>query len=126
MIRILKTLFVVLLIVIPFVSVALPGENKPLPEKPTDLKMLSDYYAEKYGVSKNVMRTVVQCESRWNTNAIGDNGNSHGLVQIHLPSHPTILKVEATNPDFALNFLAKNLSQGKGAMWTCYRNNYQQ
>lgn len=76
----------------------------------------------KYGVSEAVMRKVVACESTFNPNAIGDGGKSFGLVQIHLPSHPYVSREEALNPEFAVEFLAKNLSLGKGRMWTCYRN----
>lgn len=33
---------------------------------------------------------IVFLESRWDEYAIGDNGKSHGLWQIHEPSHPDI------------------------------------
>lgn len=83
-----------------------------------------EYYSERYNVSKNVVSTVVSCESKYNPNAVGDGGNSRGLVQIHAPSHPYISNEEAFNPDFALKFLALNLSKGKGGMWSCYRSNF--
>lgn len=34
--------------------------------------------------------SIVNLESRWDLYAIGDNGKSHGLWQIHEPSHPQI------------------------------------
>jgi soluble lytic murein transglycosylase-like protein len=79
------------------------------------------YYAAKWDVDPLVMYRVVHCESRLNPKAIGDGGKSRGLVQIHAPSHPYVTKAQAFDPDFALNFLGKNLSAGKGKMWTCWR-----
>ncbi len=78
-------------------------------------------YAEEYNVDRYVMEQVVYHESSYKTKAVGDNGNSHGLAQIHLPSHQTITKEQAQDPHFALTFLAKNLKAGKGRMWTAYR-----
>lgn len=92
-----------------------------VPPKPLTLQEKSDMYATKYNVKPSLMRSVVQCESTFNPDAVGDGGNSFGLVQINLPSHPTITKEQAHDPDFALDFLAKNLAAGKGKLWTCYR-----
>jgi len=78
--------------------------------------------AIKYEVSQETITKVIACESGYNPNAIGDGGKSFGLVQIHLPSHPTISKEQALNPEFAVDFLGKKLSEGKGNLWTCYRN----
>ena len=91
--------------------------------------------AEEYGVSAVAMSQIIGCESQWNYTIqsnhtytkrnvpkgykVGDREQSYGLVQIHLPAHPTISKEEATNPEFALEFLAKNLKAGRASMWTC-------
>ena len=95
------------------------------PEPPrTDKQAILEYisfYAEKHAVSEITMQRVIACESGYKHTAIGDGGNSYGLVQIHLPSHPTITKEQATNPLFAVEFLAENLADGKGKLWTCYR-----
>jgi soluble lytic murein transglycosylase-like protein len=94
---------------------------KPIP---TSIKGKIKYYSERYDVPAHVTSTVVRCESQYNPNAVGDGGNSRGLVQIHKPSHPNISDEEAFDPDFALKFLTKNLAEGKGRMWTCWRNNF--
>jgi soluble lytic murein transglycosylase-like protein len=86
-----------------------------------DIITLIGLYAEEYGVDRYVMQQVVHHESSYKTTAVGDNGYSHGLAQIHLPSHPTITKEQAQDPHFALTFLAKNLKAGRGRMWTAYR-----
>jgi len=79
-------------------------------------------YSTKYGVSEDIVNWVVKCESGYIFNAVGDYGQSHGLVQIHLPSHPQVSKEQAYDTDFALEFLTRNLKEGNGRMWTCYRN----
>lgn len=64
---------------------------------------------------------VVFCESSWDTNAIGDSGNSFGLVQIYLPANPNITKEQALNPVFALNFITDEFLKGHQTRWSCYR-----
>lgn len=66
------------------------------------------------------MNYVVACESRYKPLAVGDNGTSFGLVQIHLPAHPSTTRKQAENAEYALNFLAAGLKSGQGSMWTCY------
>lgn len=87
-------------------------------------------YAEVYKVNPKTMIKIINCENReWDTklqsrikNNKGQREDSWGLSQIHLPSHP-VSKEQATDPDFALDFMAKNLSKGKGNMWTCFKKN---
>ncbi len=90
------------------------------PEKPS-ISQLITLYADKYHVPEKVLKSVIYCESRYDKNAIGDFGYSYGLVQIFLPAHPNISKSDALDPDFAIRYLAKNISEGHGRMWSCYR-----
>ena len=78
-------------------------------------------YSTKYNVPTSTMVHIVNCESGGNTKAIGDNGTSFGLVQIHITAHKDITRQQAENPEFAIKYLAKNLSQKRGKMWTCFR-----
>jgi len=55
----------------------------------------------------------------WGTHK-GDREQSYGLAQIHLPSHPEISYEEAINPDYAVKYIASQLSKGKGKQWSCY------
>ncbi len=41
---------------------------------------------------------IAMAESAGIVNAIGDNGSSFGLWQIHLPAHPEYTREEMTNP----------------------------
>ena len=67
------------------------------------------------------MKKVIFCESSNNRYAVGDGGKSFGLSQIHSPSHPSVTKEQAFDIDYSINFMAKNISEGRGNMWTCYR-----
>ena len=60
-------------------------------------------------------------ESGWHPDAIGDNGTSFGLVQIHLLAHPNITREQALNPTFALNFIVDEFLKGNEWKWTCYK-----
>lgn len=93
--------------------------------------------AEEYGVSYAAMAAIISCESGWNPNiqsnhvytvtnappgyTAGQREMSFGLSQIHLPVHPHITKAQALDPEFALDFLARNLAAGRASMWTCAR-----
>lgn len=82
------------------------------------------YFASKWDVSAEVMETVVECESNYNPRAVGDQGHSRGLVQIHSKYHPTVTDEMAFDVDYALEFLAERLARGEGRLWTCYRTNF--
>ena len=117
------TIFIVVLLIVGFIPTKehyLLAEPLVEAQKPT-INTLIDQYATLYDVSAITMHKVIKCESGYNPKAIGDGGKSYGLVQIHLPSHPTITKEQAFDSEYAINFLAKNLDAGKGKLWTCYR-----
>lgn len=83
--------------------------------------------AKQYGANPIVMANVIQCESNGSTtiqslarNKNGERENSWGLVQIHLTAHTHITKEQAIDPEFAIEFLAKNITKNP-YMWTCYK-----
>lgn len=102
----------------PVITSAAPSQVKTHIET-IDEKI--ERYANQYGVNLLLMKSVVWCESRNNPNAIGDSGHSRGLVQIYDTYHPTITNEQAFDPDFSLEFLASNIAQDRGYLWTCYR-----
>lgn len=117
-----------ILLIMPFTwtaSAEAPTEP-PAPPKTSwtvdEVKVLVDQYADRYSVSRTTMHSVVNCESSYDYNIVGDQGRSHGLAQIFGPANPDISIEEANNPDFALDFMASNISKGRGSKWTCYRN----
>lgn len=88
--------------------------------------------ALQYGHSASYMADLIDCESMGSTtiqsnhaygftNAKkgiykGERERSFGLAQIHLPDHPNVTEAQATDPAFAINFMAKNLGKVK---WYC-------
>lgn len=97
-------------------------EAKILPVEPVlSVNQLITASAHKYSVNRQIIADVVACESNGNPNAIGDSGRSFGLVQIFLPAHPNISKKQALDPVFAIDYLAKEISHGRGSAWTCFR-----
>lgn len=84
---------------------------------------LIQFYASRYEVNSGDMYRIVECETAHTFRVDIKSGypgeESYGLAQIHLPSHPTISKDQATDPNFALSFLAQNMKAGKASMWSC-------
>lgn len=81
---------------------------------------LIEKISQQRSISDVIIKTIVNCESQYNTRALGDNGHSRGLVQIYDSYHPNITHEMAYDPVFAVNFLIDNLKAGRGSMWTCY------
>ena len=101
--------------------------------------------SSEYGVSFEQMSQIIDCEnterdpllqsrvlytqaqisrhSDWGE--VGEREKSFGLVQIHIPAcnkwnGKCITKKQAQNPEFAVNYLAHELSNGRGSKWSCY------
>lgn len=68
-----------------------------------DLKKLAAAYARKHKVPVGIAYGLIQQESGWNPNARNPSGAT-GLMQIHLPSHPSISEKQALNPRFAIDW----------------------
>ena len=99
------------------------------PEAPRTIDEVIYDSSIKYGVSEALMRRIITCESQYQSvqsqikDPTGPNGreDSWGVVQIHLPDWPEITKEQAMDYNFAVDFLAKKLSEGKGDLWSCYK-----
>ena len=49
---------------------------------PGGLRGMADAFSQQYGMGDlNVLRAIIQAESNWNPNAVGDQGSSIGLLQ---------------------------------------------
>jgi len=102
------------------------------------LEDLVQQKALEYNVSAEVMKRIINCESGWNYEiqsrhkytagqisrnphwgVVGEYEKSFGLVQIHIPAHNVTIE-QATDPIFAVDFLADNLAKGNANWWTCY------
>lgn len=88
-----------------------------------ELELLIEKYAQIYSISPLLMKEIIKCESSFNVNAknITEREESYGLVQINLLAHTNISIEQATNPDFAIEFLAKNFNKADRMWVTCYK-----
>lgn len=90
-------------------------------EPKLNIEQKIEHYATAYGVNEDVMYNVIKCESSLNPKAVGDGGQSRGLSQIHRPSHPHITDEQAFDEDFAIEFMAREMSQGNAWKWSCWK-----
>jgi glutamate formiminotransferase len=105
-----------------------------IPPKETtksDLVQLVYKYGEQYHVNPQVMINTINCEdTTWEPQRQSDIVNkgvreeSYGLSQINLPSNPNVTKEQAKDPEFAIEFMAKKMADGRSNMWSCYRQIY--
>lgn len=63
----------------------------------------------KYRVPWQLIWGIIQHESSWDPNSVGDNGLSHGLAQIYAPQHPEVTRAQADDPSYAIDWVAHNL-----------------
>lgn len=62
---------------------------------------------------------IINLESNWNPYAIGDNGLSHGLWQIHEPSHPEVTR-ECKFDVYCSTRAAVKIYRDWGNSWTAW------
>lgn len=105
-------------------SIAPQAPKPPLKQELTSSTAIVSYI-KKEAVKRNIepqpIIETIRCESGFNSKAIGDGGTSYGLVQIHLPAHPHVTKEQATDPEFAIDFILDAWEKGQQRMWTCAR-----
>lgn len=89
---------------------------------PDDLQAFATKVAKKHGLNVNHFLNVIQCESHWKPDAVGDNGTSFGLAQLHNPvTDWGITAEQAKDPEIALPIMAKAWQEGKERKWSCWR-----
>jgi len=59
------------------------------------------------------------CESRLDPLAIGDQGNSRGLFQIHKKFHPEVSTLQAFNIEESTAWTIDMINAGKQGQWSC-------
>ena len=79
-----------------------------------------DYYSDLRGLDKDLIRKIAFCESSLNEKAIGDQNRAFGLFQIHISLH-NVSKECALNADCSTDWATKQIAQGRGRLWTCWR-----
>ena len=78
------------------------------------------YNSSKYDVPARELIHIINCESGGKRSAhhLSPKEDSWGVVQINLKAHPNITKQQATDPNFSVDYLAKNIKRHK-SWWTC-------
>lgn len=108
-------------------SVAVSDTRRTSPEGVA--KELIVEMSEKYGVDHMVLYNTIMCETAGTFDPTIQararlwygREQSYGLAQIHLPDHPSVTYEQAIDPRFAVEFMAKNMAEGHGNWWVCYR-----
>lgn len=79
---------------------------------------------KEYGVSTNVVMAVIERESSFNTTAMGDNGQSFGLMQIWRTHHiDRCEKIIGSSKEEDLLYCYNNVAVGIDFLAECYSNN---
>ena len=89
--------------------------------------ILVDKMVAKYatGTKAYQIKRTIYCESGFRNiqsfiKKDGVREESYGIAQIHLPSHPSVSKSQALNPEFAIEFMSNNWNKVK---WYGYNRN---
>jgi hypothetical protein len=119
-------------------EVAWEVKAETLTNSKDNIVKLINKYADQYGVSRTLMYNIIECETAHTFDPniqsglkykfsdsrrgiiIGQQEKSWGLAQIHLPDHPQVTIEQAKDPEFAIKFMAENLSEGRH-LWYCER-----
>lgn len=103
------------------IALAATVSTSTLSQPPT-IQAVIDKASDEYSVPVDTLISVLACESSLKQKVVGDKGTSFGIAQINLVFHPEISKEEALDAIFSINFLAREISKGRGSRWTCFRN----
>jgi hypothetical protein len=99
--------------------------NSSLSESKESLVILKGYLAEKialYGGNFYELYKVIECESSWKYNAVGDSGEAFGLLQFHKPTFDKFCKGEYKNPFDQIDCVIEMFNKGLQRHWTCFKN----
>lgn len=106
-------------------------ETKEKTWTPVEVEKLAEDTARKYGIPiysfVETMRgesagfTVIHGQSYIPANGPNGREDSWGVAQIHLPSHPEITREQAQDPEWALDWAAREFKEGRATKWTEYR-----
>lgn len=89
-------------------------------EPPKTVEEVITESAIKHDVDPSMALAVAKCESNLDPKALGDNGKSRGIWQIHAPSWPEVSDEMAFNPVLSTQWAMPKLKETP-EIWTCYR-----
>lgn len=83
---------------------------------------MADRIAKDYGLNRGLFVKVLECESRFKPDALGDGGTSYGIAQLHKPISDWKIPIStAYNPEASMHIMANAWVRGEAKRWTCYR-----
>lgn len=118
---------IALFLLLPLVAFAKPtitNELEIVSELPLEKQV--EFYTSVYGGNSDLNKRVIDCESQWNTKALGDGGRSYGIGQFQKPSFDNLSRLmgEELNyysPHDQIKLLVWSIANGYGNQWTAYR-----
>lgn len=95
----------------------------------TEMQLYAMKQADKEGVSFHEIFVTLDGESDWRNIQSevvrdGKQEDSHGVCQIHAPSHPELTKEQLYDPYFCIEWTAQQFKEGNASQWTAYRNSF--
>lgn len=109
-------------------------ENKGVAFLPSPLDVLTNnstkeqikeaikFASEKYGGNYYQLYKTIECESSFDTKAIGDSGKAFGLGQYHKPTFERFCKGDYYSAKDQLICMSKMFKDGLTGHWTCWKN----
>jgi len=116
-----------------FANVASPVLSTPIAEAATiqpqtletsDLQNIALSDAQKYGLNADHFIKVINCESGFDPDIIGDHGTSIGIAQLHYPGLWGISTSTAHDPRVSLEIMASAWKQNEESRWSCWTKLY--
>lgn len=92
-----------------------PTPPPPPPGARFTIEALRAFARSKGFAQPDIAAAVAMAESGGNASALGDNGDSYGLWQIHVPSHPEYDRAQLFDPTY--NAAAALLISAGGTNW---------
>lgn len=72
------------------------------------------------GVDPQIAQGIVNKESQFNCNQVGDHGHSYGCWQIFLPAHADVTPAQAKDPIFSTEWSLQEIKKNGCKIWsTC-------
>lgn len=86
-----------------------------------DLKVLATGIATAHGLNVSSFLSTIECESHWDSKAVGDHNTSFGIAQLHNPQRDWgITKEQAFEPLRALEIMATAWENHQERKWSCF------
>lgn len=90
----------------------------PAPKLSVEQQIRDIAYGQGFNHTDYLIKLAI-CESSLNPEAIGDNGMSRGLYQIHKGYHPQVKDSQAKNIRWSTIWTMEKINEGKQNLWSC-------